>query len=414
MLREIQEPARYIPVTHEADLVVAGGGTAGIACAVCAARAGLSVIMIENAIQPGGMVTHVTQWIGDFENKGGFPKEFHSHLSSLNVLNKRYYNGFQVVPYFDDLLKEAGVKALYLCRVVEPLIENNKISGVIVESKQGRHAIAAKVVVDATGDGDIAARAGAGYEFGRESDGAVQSISLSHAVEGFPYERVSLRDEIAPLLERLCPGYRLPYDNGGLQHLTNTRTGLLVGIPHVICENPLNADDLSDALIELRSQACKFFDLMKQTKYGADWEFGPFSALPGIRETRRIICDEMIRMKDITSRKKYFDGLFTVNHAIDIHRCKEGEPAIIVSELNPYQIPYRAMLPAGLEGIMVIGRCIGGDHEALASYRLIADCFSMGEAAALAIDQAISSNADLRGINVNAVIEKMRTLGYEI
>lgn len=76
IMRLIEEPARNIPITHEADLVVAGGGTAGVACAVCAARAGLSVIMIENAIQPGGMVTHVTQWTGDFGNKGGFAYEF--------------------------------------------------------------------------------------------------------------------------------------------------------------------------------------------------------------------------------------------------------------------------------------------------------------------------------------------------
>ncbi|MFA7232216.1 MAG: FAD-dependent oxidoreductase, partial [Victivallaceae bacterium] len=139
----------------------------------------------------------------------------------------------------------------------------------------------------------------------------------------------------------------------------------------------------------------------------------PFGALPGVRESRRIVCDSKVTIADIDNEKSYPDGLFTVNHDIDIHRCQPDEPAIIIRKVKPYKIPYGALLPRGLERLLVVGRCIGGDHEALASYRLIADCFAMGEAAALAAEQSLRTNIDLRSIAVRELIEKMTKLGYQ-
>ena len=412
MSKTIYELAREIPITHEADLVVAGGGTAGVACAVCAARLGLSVIMIENSSHPGGMVTQVTQWSADFDNKGGFPKEFFWYMLDNKIMQPPYYNPHLVMPYFDRLLKEAGVKALYLCRAVAPIMKNKRLSGVIVESKQGRHAVKSKYVVDATGDGDIAAGAGADFEMGREKDGAVQSISLSHSIQNFQQQRLSLHDEIAPLLAKLSPDYKLPYDHGSLRKLTKTKSEALAALSHAICRNPLNVDDLSSAIIELRHQAVIFFELMKQTELGADWEFGAFSALPGIRESRRIVCDEKAIINESDIIQNHSSGLFTVNHEIDIHKCLENEPAIIVTKVPPFQIPYGALLPKGLKRLLVIGRCIDGDHEALASYRIISDCFAMGEAAALAVAQSLKDDRELRSIDVKILREKMIKLGY--
>ncbi len=409
----VYEPARSIPVTHEADLVVAGGGTAGVACAICAARLGLSVIMVENAVQPGGMVTHVTQWTGDFDNKGGFTREFFDYILKKGIMKKPYYNQYLVVPYMDELIEAAGVRALYLCRVVAALEKEGQLQGIIIESKQGRHAILAKIVIDATGDGDVAASAGADFEFGRTSDGAVQSVSMTHALQNFLPFRVNLLEEIMPRIKLIAPDYKLPYDHGNLQHLTNTKAGLLVGISHATGCNPLNAESLSEAMVELRRQSCEFFELLCRTKLFPELEFGPFGALPGVRESRRIVCDSRVTVSDIENGKSYSDGLFTVNHCIDIHRCLPNEPAIVKRELNPYKIPYGALLPKGLESMMVIGRCIGGDHEALASYRLIADCFAMGEAAALAVEQSLRTGRSLRAINVKELISRMTGLGYQ-
>jgi hypothetical protein len=195
--------------------------------------------------------------------------------------------------------------------------------------------------------------------------------------------------------------------------LTNTKAGLLVGISHVTGCNPLNAESLSDAMIELRRQSSEFFDMLCRTNLFPELEFGPFGALPGIRESRRIVCDSKVTITDIDNDKSYPDGLFTVNHDIDIHRCLPEEPAIITRKVKPYKIPYGALLPQGLERLLVVGRCIGGSHEALASYRLISDCFAMGEAAALAAEQSLRTDKSLRSIAVQDLITKMTRLGYQ-
>ncbi len=408
----IHETARSTPITHDVDLVIAGGGTSGVACAVCAARLGLRVLIIEQTAQPGGMVTGVTQWTGDAENKGGFVHEFFQYMAGKGITNPPYYNGFRLVTYFDRLLTGNGVIPLYLAKVAAPIMENGAIRGVIVESKQGRHAIRAKLVVDATGDGDVAAAAGADFEYGRPSDGRIQAISLSMTIQNFEPEKVHLKEELFPALRQIAPDYQLPYDNGFIRRLPATERTLVLGVSHVWDCDPLNAESLSRGLIELRRQSEELVELMRQTPYGSHLEGCGFSPLPGVRESRRIVCDAYVSDADFEQGNHYPDAIFTVNHSIDIHRCKDGEPAIIVEKVKPYQIRYGSLLPKKLDNLLVVGRCIGGSHRALASYRLIADCFAMGEAAALAAVQAIETGKSLRGISTAQLRETMEKRGY--
>jgi len=135
---QIEESSRMTDIAFDVDVVVCGGGTAGIAAAVCAAREGLSVVLVERSAICGGMITHVTSWLNDFANKGGFAKAFYDHLCAEGILTKPYYNPWRVVPYFDDLIAESGVRVLYLALVVAPLVEQGRLGGVIVESKSGR------------------------------------------------------------------------------------------------------------------------------------------------------------------------------------------------------------------------------------------------------------------------------------
>ncbi|MBQ9337849.1 MAG: FAD-dependent oxidoreductase [Lentisphaeria bacterium] len=401
-MNTILEPAREIPVTHEVDLVVAGGGTAGVACAVCAARAGLKVVMIEQTAQAGGMVTAVTQWLAlyDLAPKGGFAQEFFSYMEKNEIYRKPCYNRYRLVTWFDRLLVENGVTVLFLTRAVAPIMEDGRIAGLIVESKRGRHAIRAKAVVDATGDGDIAALAGAEFEYGRPQDGRIQSASLSFTIGGFRHEVLNLKDELLPALRQVRPDYSLPYDAGNARPMPGVPDHWMMSISHAFCD-PLDPESLSKGLIEMRRQSEELMDLINRTPYGNGGLFGmDFSPLPGIRESRRIISDADVTDADWSEGKFYDDGIITVYHNIDIHRCAEGEPAIIVEKVKPYQIRYGALLPRGLSGILTVGRCIGGSHKALASYRLIPDCMAMGEAAALAVSQSIARGVDLRRIEV--------------
>jgi hypothetical protein len=412
-----REPAREIPVSHDVDVVVAGGGTAGTAAAVCAARLGLSVVMVEQTAIPGGMVTHVTSWLNDFENKGGFAQEFLDGLLARGICAWPYQNPFQTTLYMDELVHKSGVRHLYLARVAAPMIDGDgRVCGVLVESKSGRHAIRAKVVVDATGDGDVAALAGAAFGIGRESDGACQSISLSHLLTNYTGPAISNPDFLA-LIERAAAaagnGYRMPYDRARIQTLTATRQCLWNGTPHVCGYDPLDAASLSDALVALRGQCRDFYETLKNhTAEFADMEFGPIAGLPGIRESRRIVCDESVCYADAKDGRRRDSGLFLVTQAIDIHKCREGEPDIYVEKIQPYHIPYGALLPKGIEGLLVVGRCIGGDHQSLASYRIIADCFAMGEAAAIGARLAIDAGDTPRGIGADPVVAEMSRLGY--
>lgn len=410
----IQEPSRQIPVTHQVDLVVAGGGTAGVACAICAARLGLSVVLVEQTAQSGGMITGVTQWLSDFEDKGGFPLEFLTHLENSGFYRKPYYHGFHLITHFDRLLQEAGVIPLYLATVAAPIMEGTTVKGVIVESKQGRHAVLARMTVDATGDGDVAARAGAQFEYGRPEDGEIQSISLSMMMGNCKVDAVSLKEELEPELRKISPDYSLPYNNGYMRRLPGSESAVLCGLPHACGYNPLDAESLSKCLVEMRRQGEEFLELMQRTPIGKGVEGLGFSPLPGVRESRRIVCDANVVDDDWRDGRMYPDGVIRVRHNIDVHKCREGEPPIIVELVKPYQIRYGALLPKGLDNLLVAGRCIGGTHKALASYRLIADCLAMGEVAAIAASQAIGTASDLRSISVQNLRGELSRRGYHL
>lgn len=414
----INEPAREIPVTHDVDVVVAGGGTAGTAAAICAARMGLSVVMVERTAQPGGMVTHVTQWLNDFDNKGGFAAEFREQIEQSGICTRPYYNPYAVIPLFDRMLNEAGVRPLYLAMVAAPILDDGVLNGVIVESKSGRHAVRARYVIDATGDGDVATASGASFDMGRASDGACQSISLSHLWLDYRGGRLDNDSWIKAVTEASRAaglGFRLEYDHGRLQPLPGGINAHLNGTPHVTGYDPLNAEQLSDLLIALRAQATEYFYLMHRHAPGFDTTgFGPFSGIPGIRESRRIACDDTITAADARGGRRRADGLFLVTQAIDIHKCKPDEPPIVVEKVKPYHMTLGAMLPRGLGNLAVAGRCIGGEHESLASYRIIADCFAMGEALAIACRRGLDRGGDaLRTVPAGEVAAEMNNRGYE-
>jgi hypothetical protein len=417
MPQTYREPSREIPVSHDVDVVVAGGGTAGVAAAVCAARLGLATVMVEQTALPGGMVTHVTHWLNDFDNKGGFAREFLEGISEHGVCKWPYHNPFLTAAYLDDVIRDAGVRHLYLARVAAPMIDGDGVlEGIVVESKSGRHAVRAKVVIDATGDGDVAALAGADFHMGRESDGACQAVSLSHMLMNYTGPALGNEEFLAEIdraAQKAGNNYRIPYDRARVQMLPGTERLWYNGTPHVTGLNPLDAEQLSDLMVALRDQGRAFYSTMKPNSEAfKDIEFGPFSAIPGVRESRRIVCDEMLAYDDVATGRKRENGLFLVSQSIDIHCCTPEEPSIYVEKVKPYHIPLGALLPAGLENLMVAGRCIGGDHRALASYRIIADCFAMGEAAAITSRLAVDRGLSPRQIPAADVAAEMAVRGY--
>ncbi|MBN2712472.1 MAG: FAD-dependent oxidoreductase [Planctomycetes bacterium] len=417
-MQTIREPEREIPVKYDVDVVVCGGGTAGVAAAVCAGRIGLSVVMVEQGFAPGGLLAYMV-WSNDFGNKGGFAREFFAHLVEEDIISHKdssrsfNYNPFTLPPYLDRLLKDAYVRPLYRATVAGAILDGGKLGGVFVETKEGRIAVKARTVIDATGDGDVAARAGAKFAFGRAKDGAMQAISLGQYYMNFTSEPVEM-EIVEREVAEAAPEFTMPYVHGSWKKMVGMSSTMMNGTMHVCGYNTATAEGISDALVALRAQGEEFYKALKKTERMRNIERGPYTSLPGVRESRRITCDYMLTLEDTLKGSRFDDGIFTVAQNIDIHKCLEGEPGIVVQKITPYHIPYRSLLPQGLENLFVVGRCIGGEHEALASYRIIADCFAMGEAAAIAARQAKDADCSLRAIDVPGLVAEMKSRGYSI
>lgn len=414
----ITEPEKKIPIHYKADVVVVGCGTSGIAVAVTAARLGLKVACVERSSLPGGLLTQTNHWINDFDNKGGFVSEVMDYLSKNKCLNVKNYNPFILIPYFDQLLCEHNIRHYFLAYGVAPILDGNRITGVIMESKSGRTAITAQIVIDATGDGDIAAGAGADFQFGRETDGITQPISQGHIVTNFNNEPImweKLEELIDSANKANNTDFALPYKKWRPYATIGTKSMLFSCTPHVSGVNAISADELSDALITLRRQATDIFDFFKANLKEFDAiEYGPFFGLPGVRESRRIICEDTVTYDDVLTGRTRENGIFTVAQNIDIHRRDEKDPDIIVEHIKPYHMPYGALIPKKIDNLFVIGRCIGGEHEAEASYRIMPDCMAMGEAAGIASKLSIEKSENIREIDASEIATEMRQRGYLI
>jgi hypothetical protein len=374
------------------------------------------VVVTEMTPQPGGMSNDRTS-LSDFQNKGGFPIEWLRNLEKAGASNGKNYNNFAVVPILDRLIAETGVRPLYLTMAAAPLVEGNRVVGAIVEGKAGRMAIKAKIVIDATGDGDVASRAGADVMIGRTKDGAIQPITNCALILNWGGRRYNVQETKALIdaaVAKAGVNYENPYDRWAGRPMVGAPDLANLGVPHACGYDPLDPEGLSDALIETRRQAVELLDLLVNHVEGfEDMRIGPFSKLPGVRESRRIVTDTIIRKEDAINGARFEDGLFLASQRIDIHRPVRGEPPIVLTDVIPYHIPYSALLPKGLENILVVGRCIGGDHEAAASYRIMANCMAMGEAAALAAKEAIVHDCSLREIAVLKIQREMNARGYQ-
>jgi hypothetical protein len=412
----VKEAEKEIPIAYECDVAVAGGGTSGVAAAVCAARMGLSVVMIERTSQPGGILTGVIKSFEDFSNKGGFVKEFVEYMTENGLFEHPFFNPFYVTPYFDRLIEEAGVRHIYLASVCDPIVEDGKVNGLFIESKSGRTAVIAKIVIDATGDGDAAAKAGAGFMMGRDSDGLWQAFSASSMLSNYkgpPLNGSDLEKIIEKCNKVSGRNYKLPFAKSSIRTLPKTEGTVWHSIPHVTEKSPLNSEELSDAVVELRKQAWELFcHLKKYSPEFKDAEFGPFSPLPGVRESRRIICDFNIP-DEAAEGAEYEDGLFYASWPMSLHKCSSSDKDIELKPVKPFHVPYRSLLPVNIENMLVCGRCIGAGHEILATCRIAANCMASGEAAAIAAKMSLEKGLNLREIEINELRNEMKQRGYK-
>lgn len=404
-------------------IIVCGGGPAGCAAAISAARLGGPVTLIERYGFLGGMGTLalVQPWMGYYNGKtkviGGVFDEI--------VNNLKKYNGFKESEHFGNIhycfdqeilkyilqemcLKEK-IKILFHSFITGVKKDGLAIRSVHVESKEGGELLEADVFIDCTGDADIAHLSGFLCEKGRKSDGLTQPVTLNFRIDNVDTAKMPEREEInKKYIKAKNKGlinnprenvlwFDTPHKNS--VHFNTTRVNKIDGTKR---------DDLTMAEIEGHRQMIEVFEFLRQNIPGFENSYIAVSGPAiGIRETRRIIGDYVLTEEDILSGAKFDDAVASGCYAVDIHN-PEGEGTVI-KKLKPetyYNIPYKCLLPQKSENLIVAGRPISATHEAHSSVRIQPTCYATGQAAGSAAFMAWKENKKFREID----IEKLKNI----
>ncbi|HHV63004.1 MAG TPA: FAD-dependent oxidoreductase [Firmicutes bacterium] len=420
------------PIIDDADIVVAGGGFAGITAAISAARNGARVILIEKAgflggLATGGLVNYVTPYKDWYEQVvGGLAEEIIEKLKHLGAREgeydvseehpwlaqerdwktrlfgdtqgrKRYGVQFDTETLkvlADEMIAEAGVKVLFHTFVAGAQVEDSRVKAVILESKSGRFAISARVFVDCTGDGDLAALAGAEFQKGRPSDGRMLPVTLMFRLRG-----VDVKEAMGyQFAERSQYGYanliRLARENGELDvphsyflvRPTVQLDGLEVNGTRVLGIDGTNIFDLTRAEMELRRQAKMLVEFFRKYVPGCSGAYiSETASLIGVRETRRIVGEYIIQDDDIPDGRKFDDAIGRGTIHVDIHNpAGPGFDIRPVKAGDWYEIPYKSLVVKGLDNLLVAGRCISATSVAQSALRLYLNVFVSGQGAGTA------------------------------
>lgn len=395
------EDAREIPVVGDYDVIVCGGGPAGFAAALAAARSGAKTALLEVHGCIGGIWTAgMLSWILDGFNKPGIMAELIRRLgeqgNGKKVNSAWVYHPEPMKLLLEDMLLEAGVTIRLFTRVVGAVNDDkNRLAAVVTESKSGREVWTAKSFIDATGDGDLAAQAGCGFDFGRPGDGVTQPMSLMVLFHGVK------TDGIAPFINHLAEARDL--GKGKANFLAELRSagiepsyggpsifeihdGLYAMMAnHQYGVSAINADDMTRATLEARRENHAMINALR--KKGGPWkdvEIISTGEQIGTREARRIHGRYSVTDEDLKNGARFEDGICRVTFGIDVHSTDPGKTKAIEEKpfkSQPYDIPLRSLMAKDVDGLVLAGRCISGGFIAHSSYRVTGNSVAMGEAA---------------------------------
>ena len=393
----------------ETDVIVAGGGPSGVAAAVASARTGARTVLVERYGRLGGagVTSQVNPLMGTTT---------HAYVQDvLRRFREDYENNWELLDLvYADLVEDAGVRIIMHAWVFDTIIEEGRVRGIRVLTKEGILELRARVVVDATADGDVAFKAGAEFEMGRAADGLLQPMTIMYRLGGVDKTRGLLCGS-----EEEAHVVKLP---SGTWHdivMAGMKAGELpphVGIIRVYesalpGERVINATqvnrvdgtkvaDLTRAELDGRRQAQKVTRFLRHHAPG--YEKAYISHMPaavGVRETRRFLGVEYLRGEDLINGRKWDTAVVkNVNFVIDIHNPDgAGQAHGFAARAKPYDIPYGCLVPRRVDGLLLSGRCISGSHEAHASYRVqkisMAIGVASGSAAALAALRKVEPRA---------------------
>jgi hypothetical protein len=448
----INEPAREIPVLMEADVVVVGGGTTGPIAAIAAARRGRKVVLIERFGSLGGILTLGLNTKPSGALVGGIPLEIWNLARSAGGAGDDYMattktGGVKIAsPTDPEIMKmlltrlcvEAGVQILFETFVSAPHVEDGAVTGVIIESKSGRQFVGAKVLIDCSADADMAAKANAPFVMGSgEAEAKMQPVSMYFIMKNVDLKR--LAD-----WARTCddvPARAIPQDEAGLAYglwLTGfngmlrrfqQETGvklqrdnitlktadgqMYVNATRVVGVDVFSPAEFTAAILECYRQIEGVTRFLKERVPGFEAaRLGQVSPILGVRETRHVLGGYTLTGRDSRGETRFEDSIAADISALDIHDPKGGD--VDFQSMPAYEIPYRCLVPQGVEQILVAGRCISADHEAHARSRNMPACMATGQAAGLAAAIAVEEGVRVRQVPIAKVQAALRELGMPL
>jgi hypothetical protein len=436
----LEEPARQVPIYGEYDVAVLGGGPAGIAAAVAAARAGRRTLLIERYGFLGGMGTAagVTNFCGLHANAHG---EMHrvvqgiaselltriDRLDGLNkphlILGKIFAQAYDTAAYkiaADDLLAAHKVDILFHALGAGVVMHDERsINALMVETKAGRQAVCAGVFIDCSGDGDLAAWAGAPFEVG-DDHGHMLYPSMMFRLNGIDPEKAGEAWRTIPALMEKAEAagtHKFPR-KAAIVRPQRSQIEWRVNFTQLAREDGtavsgLDPDEMTRGEIEGRRQAVKAFEFLRTVP---GFEKSYIVDLPpqlGIRETRRVVGGYMLSGEDVLGCASFEDSIGVNGWPMESHVAGD-----VIFKFPPIpesrgynELPYRMLVPQGIDNLLMAGRCASMTHDGQSAARVSGACFAMGEAAGAAADLALSGNTIPRDIAVEKLQQALQQQG---
>jgi len=432
---------RQIPVRHDVDVFVAGGGPAGVAAAVAAVRQGAGVFLAEGHSCFGGMGTAALvpafMTFGDGEHflAAGIGEEILDRLHAAGGTGPRYdpnrkkRGGVDIRAevlkrVYDELVTEAGVAFAFHTSMVAVESDGSRVTAAICAGKSGLFAVTAKVYVDATGDGDLAAWAGAPFEKG-DAEGAMMPGTLCSLWADVDWEAVDeggLGAGNRRIEQAFVDGVFTHEDRHlpGMWRVDTTIGGGNIG--HTFGVDGTDERSLTEALLWGRESLLEYERYYKQYLKGFErMKLAATGSLLGVRETRRIMGDYVLCLEDFKNRASFEDEIGRYCYPVDIHVARPDRAAyekfldewqnLRYGPGESYGIPYRALLPKGLDNVLVAGRCVSTDRHVQSSIRTMPGCYITGQACGVAAAMAAEEGISPHRLDVAALQQRLIRLG---
>jgi hypothetical protein len=416
--KTIHETARETNIFAETDVVVVGAGPAGVTAAITAAREGANTILVERYGHLGGMATGGLVLMMNPDE--GLGKEWMDRLYKVNGVNDlsktkepEWRRSVMVDPellkcILNDMALDAGVKLLLHSWSVAAVVEKNTVKGVIFESKSGRQAVKGKVIIDATGDGDIFASAGAEFEGSLDKGYRASELAMVFRIGGVDFDKFTDFRTAQPEAWVKMRGEGFKLAGFPVAPVPAQRKEVFWVNSFIRDKSCLKVEDLTWVEINVRRAMIPVHSYYKKNVPGFENSYIYDSASQiGTRGSRRLIGEYVLTGDEARVGKKFDDTVAMFLEGVPL----AWPPDKPVSNVG---LPYRCLVPAKLEGLLAAGRCFSSDQAANSMFNVITHCIQMGQAAGTAAAMAVKSKVSPRKVDVKTLQKRLIAQGVEL